>query len=72
MALEPSSLVLPDFGRNPVEFLREVRVELKKVVWPTKKEVMRMTILIVIVSILTGAFVGGLDFLFTKLFQLAI
>ena len=72
MAEDITSLVLPDFGKNPVEFLREVRVELKKVVWPTKEEVLRMTVLIVVVSILTGAFVGGLDYAFTKLFQLAV
>ena len=72
MTLETSSIVLPDFGKNPLEFLREVQVELKKVIWPTKRQVARMTILIAVVSVLTGAFIGGLDYLFTKLFQLAV
>ena len=72
MVQELTSLTLPDFGKNPLEYLREVRVELKQVVWPTKQAVARMTVLIVAVSILVGIFIGGLDYAFTKLFQLAI
>jgi preprotein translocase subunit SecE len=72
MVQELTSLTLPDFGKNPLEFLREVRVELKLVIWPTKQAVARMTVLIVIVSVLVGAFVGGLDYAFTRLFQLAV
>ncbi|OGD63018.1 preprotein translocase subunit SecE [Candidatus Beckwithbacteria bacterium RBG_13_42_9] len=70
--METPTLILPDFGKNPLEFLREARAELKKVIWPTKQEVMRMTILIVVVSVLVGAYVGGLDFGFTNLFRLLI
>jgi len=70
--MDGSSLVVPDFGRNPIEFIKEARVELKKVIWPTKKEAVRMTILILVVSVAVGAFIGGLDYGFTNLFQIAL
>lgn len=66
--METPTLVTPDFGKNPLEFFREAKAELKKVIWPTKQEVVRMTVLIVAVSVVVGAFIGGLDFSFTKLF----
>lgn len=70
--METTSLVAPDFGRNPVEYVKEAKVELKKVIWPTRKEVVKMTILILIVSTAVGAFIGGLDYGFTNLFQIAL
>jgi preprotein translocase subunit SecE len=48
-------------------FLKEVRLEMKKVNWPTRKEAIKYTILIVGVSIAVAAFLGGLDYLFTNL-----
>ena len=70
--MEGPSLIVPDFGRNPIEFVKEAQVELKKVIWPTKKEVGRMTILILVVSVTVGAFIGSLDYGFTNLFQIAL
>lgn len=57
---------------TPVNFLREVRDELKKVVWPTKEEVIRLTGVVVLVSLFVGLFLGGTDFILTKLFELII
>ena len=70
--METPSLIAPDFGKNPLEFLKDVQVELKKIIWPTRKEVVRMTILIVVVSTLVGIFIGSLDYSFTNLFSLII
>lgn len=52
---------------NPVVFLREVKTELDKVVWPTKEKTMQLTVLVLVVSIIVGVYVGGLDFVFTSL-----
>jgi len=57
---------------TPVSFLRETRDELKKVVWPTRQEVIRLTLVVITVSLLVGIFLGGLDFTFTKLLQLIV
>jgi preprotein translocase subunit SecE len=57
---------------TPVTFLKEVRDELKKVVWPTRDEVIRLTAVVIIVSLIVGFFLGGLDYIFTKLMALII
>lgn len=48
-------------------FLKEVRLEMKKVNWPTRKEAVKYTLIIVGVSLAVAAFLGGLDYLFTTL-----
>jgi preprotein translocase SecE subunit len=57
---------------NPVTFLVQTQDELKKVTWPTQKEVIRLTATVIIVSIIVGVFLGGLDFLLTKLTEIII
>lgn len=54
---------------NPLEFLKETKAELTKVVWPSRKETIRMTIVVVILSLVVAAFLGGIDFGLTKLFE---
>ncbi len=48
-------------------FFKEVKLEIKKVNWLTTKETIRYTLIIIGVSIATAAFLGGIDFLFTRL-----
>lgn len=57
---------------TPVNFLREVREELKKVVWPTRDEVIRLTGVVILVSLLVGLYLGGIDFILTKLVEVVI
>jgi len=45
-------------------FIKEVRAELAKVNWPTKKQTFNYTILVVGVSIVVAIFLGGLDYFF--------
>lgn len=52
---------------NPLNFLSEVKTELSKVVWPSREETIRLTVIVIVVSIILGLFVGGLDYLFTFL-----
>lgn len=51
---------------SPIAFIRESVDELKKVVWPTKQEIIRLTIAVLIISLVVGLFLGGIDFLLTK------
>jgi len=46
-----------------LQFFREVRVEIKKVTWPTRKETMASTIVVLITTFIIGAFLGIVDFL---------
>lgn len=57
---------------TPVIFLKEVRDELKKVVWPTRAEVIRLTAVVIIVSLIVGLYLGGLDYILTKVLALVI
>ncbi len=57
---------------SPITFLKEVQDELRKVVWPTKDEVIRLTGVVILVSIIVGLFLGGADFVFTKVIAIFI
>jgi preprotein translocase subunit SecE len=46
-------------------FFGEVRLELSKVTWPSREEVIKLTLTVFLVSGILGAYVGGLDYLFT-------
>ena len=48
-------------------FLREVVIELKRVNWPSKKETIKHTLTVIAVLVIVAVFLGGLDFLYTKL-----
>ena len=50
-------------------FLTEAKVELSRVNWPSQKEVIRYTLLVVAISLSVAAFLGALDFLFSFLVE---
>jgi preprotein translocase subunit SecE len=49
---------------KPLQFLREVRAELRKVAWPTRSEVLNYSLIVLITVLIMGAFVAALDFAF--------
>lgn len=49
-----------------VSYLKESRDELKKTVWPTRKEVIEMTSAVVIIVIFIGFLVGAYDYVLSK------
>jgi preprotein translocase subunit SecE len=56
------------------KFLIEVRNEMKKVTWPSRKEVYATTVVVILTSIFFGVYLFILDYglnsLFQKIFQL--
>ena len=50
-------------------FFKEVYVELRKVNWLSRNEVLRYTLVVLGVTIVVAAFLGGLDYLFSSLIQ---
>ncbi|MFH0951115.1 MAG: preprotein translocase subunit SecE [bacterium] len=46
--------------------------EMKKVSWPTKKETYHYTVLVIVISVVIAAFLGGLDYLFNALLQVLL
>lgn len=52
---------------NIIQYLKEVRVELTKVTWPTRADTTHLTLIILAASLAVGLYIGGLDFIFTSL-----
>ena len=48
---------------NPVKFIQEVRAEVSKVVWPTRRETIMTTIMVFIMATLTAIFFFLVDLL---------
>lgn len=53
--------------KNITNFLKEIKLEIKKVNWPRKKETARDTLIVIGVSIVVAIFLGGIDFIFTRI-----
>lgn len=53
-------------------FIKEVRVELGKVTWPTRPETIRLTLVVIAISVGVGLYLGGLDMIFTQMLKLLI
>lgn len=49
---------------SPGAFIRQVQTEAKKIVWPTSRETMMTTVMVVIMTSLLGIFFFGIDSLF--------
>lgn len=47
-----------------ITFLKEAKIELKKVTWPSREETTHYTLTVIIISIAVALFLGGLDFVF--------
>ena len=47
-----------------VQFLKEAKAELQKVNWPTKKQTINYTLIVIGISLAISLFLGGLDFSF--------
>jgi len=50
-------------------FFKEVWVEMKRVSWLTQKDIIRYTLIVLAVTILVAAFLGGLDYIFTTIIK---
>ena len=48
-------------------FLREVRVEMKKVTWPQRKEIIGSTAVVIVASFLVSFFLGAVDLVLQRL-----
>jgi len=48
---------------NPLQFIQQVRSEVAKVVWPTRREVLLTTVMVFIMAALTAVFFALVDLL---------
>ncbi len=54
---------------TPGEFIRQVRAETAKVVWPTTRETMITTLMVIIMTVVLAIFFLGLDSAFSAIVQ---
>ncbi len=49
-----------------IKYFRDTAAELKQVSWPTQRQAMLYTVLVIIISVLVSLFTGAFDFLFSQ------
>ena len=65
-ALALLSAALTEKGKTFVEFAKDARLEVRKVVWPTRQETVQTTLIILAVSTIVGLILWGLDGVFVR------
>lgn len=56
----------------PFRFLQQVLKELQQVTWPTRKQTVQSTAIVILFSVLVGLYISGIDFLAVKALDLII
>ena len=52
------------------KFFRELKAEVKRITWPSKEDTKKALIAVGVVVLIYIVLVGGLDFIFTNLYEL--
>ena len=68
----PETTETEEKGFSIPEFLRETKVELKKVTWPTKQELIAHTIVVIIAVCLCAGLIWIIDSIFSILFRMIL
>ena len=63
---------LKTIPKKVISFLKEIKSEIGRVSWPTKRETFKNTLIIIGTSVVIAVFLGGVDFLFTTLLNMFI
>ena len=67
MAKKSQSQVLKPKKRSRFGLIRDIYDELRKVVWPTRRETIRLTLMVIAVCVVVGIILGVLDYAFSEL-----
>ncbi|MDP3982581.1 MAG: preprotein translocase subunit SecE [bacterium] len=57
---------------NPIKFVKEARAELGKVIWPSRAETIKLTGLVVAITIAVSIYVGGIDYILSQVLKLLV
>ncbi len=52
-----------------LDYFKEVKVELRKVSWPSREQTKRYTVMVIVVSAIVGVYLSGLDFVLSKVVE---
>ena len=65
-ALALLSAAFTEKGKTFVGFAKDSRLEVRKVVWPTRQETVQTTLIVLVVSTISGLILWGLDGIFVR------
>ena len=55
-----------------LKYFGEVKIEISKVIWPKRNEVIKLTVTVISISLIVGLYLGGIDYALTKLLETLI
>ena len=55
-----------------ISFFREVKVEVKRITWPSKDETKKAFVAVIVFTLMYTILVGGLDSIFVSLFEIIL
>jgi preprotein translocase subunit SecE len=55
-----------------IQFLREVRIELKKVTWPSRKQTIGSTVVVIVLVVIISMFLGLVDLGLSRIIRLVL
>lgn len=61
-----------NYWNKGMQFLREVQVELKKVTWPSRKQTIGSTVVVIILVMIISLFLGAVDISLSSLIRLVL
>jgi preprotein translocase subunit SecE len=61
-----------NFIDKSIQFLREVKIELKKVTWPSRKQTMGSTAVVIVLVVIISAFLGLVDVILSALIRVVL
>lgn len=68
-ALAVLSAAMTEKGKTFIGFAKDSRLEVRKVVWPTRQETVQTTLIILAVSTIVGLILWGLDGIFVRVVE---
>jgi len=55
-----------------ITYFKETQAELKHVTWPTRKQAILYTVVVIVISLATSAYLGFFDYVFSTVLKLVI
>lgn len=68
----PLTTTMTGWSEKLKSFLREVRVEMTKVTWPTWEELKGQTIVVIVAVLLIAAFIGAVDLILSNTIKVLV
>jgi preprotein translocase subunit SecE len=63
---------LTAFYNDTAQFVREVKVELQKVTFPTRQETVGSTVVVLVLTVIVGAYLGLSDWILAKVVRMLL